>query len=385
MTTRRLDGSNAGGQFLRTALGLSVRYNEPIHIEHVRGDRPTPGLGHQHLATLETVAELCDADVTGAQLGSECVEFDPNRSVDDRRSQPDGRQERPLEGGRYRVDIGTAGSISLLLDALAPLAAVLESPLSITVTGGTDVKWSPPIDYLQYVKLPLLRRFGLVAACEVDRRGFCPDGGGHVTLHLAPSRFDRIDLVDRGPLEGVRIYSTEAVTLADSDVASRQADGALERLRPFFDDRRTEADADRRPEADADRRTEADVGGGELVPIERRETTAASDCPGTAIVIRTDHEHTIGGFTALGERGKPAERVGEDAADAAIRYLEGNAAVDRHMADQLLPVLALAGGRIRIPAMTDHVALGAELLESFGSSVECERDGDSHLVTVSSP
>ncbi len=224
MSVREIDGSSAGGQFLRTALGLAVLENEPVRIENVRGDRSTPGLRHQHLAVLETMAELCDADVSGDELGSETIEFDPGLASAGRPGT--GR----LEGGSYAVDIGTAGSTTLLCNALLPLATILESPLSVTATGGTDVAWSPPLDYLRTVTLPLLRRFGLEATCEVDRRGFYPDGGGEVTLRLAPSRLERIDLDERGALQGLRLYSTESALLADRDVAHRQAEGALERL-----------------------------------------------------------------------------------------------------------------------------------------------------------
>lgn len=350
-TPRELDGSSAGGQFVRTALALSVLENEPVRLEHVRGDRSTPGLRHQHLAVLETMVELCEADVAGAELGAETIEFDPGLES------TDGSGHGTLEGGSYTVDIGTAGSATLLFNAVLPLATILESPLSVTVTGGTDVAWSPPLDYLRYVKLPLLGRFGIEAACEVDRRGFYPDGGGTATLRLAPSRLEPIDLTERGPLEGLRLYTTESESLADRDVAYRQAEGALERL-----------------DAEPD-----------LELTTRCETTAASPSPGSALVLRIDHGTGVAGFSALGERGKPAERVGEDAADAANRFLEGAAPVDRHMADQLLVFLALAGGRIRIPAVTDHVETRCALLEAFGAGIDLERDGETAVVSVASP
>ncbi|MGQ3411137.1 RNA 3'-terminal phosphate cyclase [Natrinema sp. LN54] len=350
-TPRELDGSSAGGQFLRTALALSVLENDPVRLEHVRGDRSTPGLRHQHLAVLETLAELCDADVSGGELGSETVEFDPGLEAG---TDPAGRQR--LEGGSYAVDIGTAGSATLLCNALLPLATILESPLSVTVTGGTDVAWSPPLDYLRYVTLPLLRRLGVEAACEVDRRGFYPDGGGTATLRLAPSRLEPIDLTERGPLEGLRLYTTESESLADRDVAHRQAEGALERLNPEPD----------------------------LELTKRCETTVESPSPGSALVLRVDHGTGVAGFSALGERGKPAERVGEDAADAANRFLEGAAPVDRHMADQLLVFLALAGGRVRIPAVTDHVETRCALLEAFGIDVGLEREAEATVVSVAS-
>ena len=357
-----LDGANAGGQFVRTALTLSVLENEPVRIENARGNRSTPGLRHQHLAVLETVAALCDADVEGAELGAETVEFDPDLDSTAAATGRHGQGRGRLAGSTYEVDIGTAGSATLLFDALLPLATILESRLSVTVTGGTDVPWSPPLDYARYVKLPSLRRYGLSAAYEVDRRGFYPDGGGRVTLRLAPSDLEPIDLAARGELESVRLYSTESASLADRDVAYRQAEGALERLT-------LEDDADDGPTG--------------LEIVERCERTVESPSPGSAIVLRVDHGTGIAGFSALGERGKPAERVGEDAADAANRFLDYDVGdepappIDRHMADQSLVFLALAGGRVRIPDVTDHVASTRALLEAFGADVHLERRGDS--------
>lgn len=179
------------------------------------------------------------------------------------------------------------------------------------------------------------RTVGLAAALEVDRRGFYPEGGGRARLHLAPSELEPISLVDRGEVRGVGLHSTEAASLADSDVARRQLGAARDRL-------------DRYPVR------------------ERVVRTAESASPGSAIVVALDFEEGRAATSALGEPGRPAERVGEEAADRAIDLLEGSAPVDRHLADQLLPALALSGGRVRIPAATDHVASTRALLERFG-------------------
>ncbi|MDG5758676.1 RNA 3'-terminal phosphate cyclase [Natronococcus sp. A-GB1] len=354
---RELDGSDAGGQFLRTALTLSVLENEPVRLENVRGDRPNPGLANQHLAVLETLAAVADAEVSGAELGAETVEFEPGNS-----------STGGLEGGSYAVDIGTAGSVTLLFDAILPLATILEAPLSVTATGGTDVEWAPPLDYLRQVKFPLLGAHGLVASCEGDRRGFYPNGGGRATLRIAPSSLEPLELSERGALEGVRLYSTESASLADQDVAHRQLEGALERL--------DLAGADRNVDEGSNEDDQLEV-------LERQERTAESPSPGSALVIRVNHGTGIAGFDALGERGKPAERVGEDAADAANRFLEGDAVVDRHMGDQLLVFLALAGGRVRIPRVSDHVETSRALLEAFGREIDLERREEGAVVSRS--
>ncbi|MFP9059790.1 RNA 3'-terminal phosphate cyclase [Natrialbaceae archaeon A-chndr2] len=369
-----LDGRDAGGQFLRRALTLSALENEPMRLEHVRGDRPTPGLANQHLAALETMADICDADVTGAALESQTVEFDPSTASG-------------ISGGEYHVSVGTAGSLTLLFDTLLSLAARLEAPLTVTATGGTDVKWSPPVDYFRRIKLPLLRRHGLQAALEVERRGFYPAGGGRLRLQVAPSTFRPLGLEERGPLTGIAVHSTEADSLADANVAERQASGALERLQTKLTSGLAE-----------------DVGNGDdAVPVrERVETTAQTQCPGSVIVIAlefandsgpekpgsaTERYWPLAGASELGEPGKPAERVGEEAADEALELLETSGTVDRYLADQLLEHLAIAGGHLRIPERTAHVETSLRLLESFNYTINSKgrNDGSVHLSAAGAP
>lgn len=331
-----LDGSDGGGGVLRTALALSALSGEPVRIENVRGGRPDPGLKAQHLAVVETLAAITEADVAGGEIGSETVEFDPGS----------------LSGGRYDVEIGTAGSITLLFDALLPVAARLEEPLSVSATGGTDVAWSPPIDYLRRVKLPFLREFGLAATVEVDRRGFYPAGGGRATLRLEPSGIEAISPSrgDGSGIDSVRVYSTEADALAGSDVARRQAGAAAARL---------------------DREVD-----------ERVETTVESPGPGSAIVVVLAADGLPrAGYTALGEPGKPAERVGEEAADAANRFVDAPSHVDRRLADQLLPFLALAGGRYRVPVVSDHLESTAAVLAELGYGVSLSVDDRGAVVS----
>ena len=194
-----LDGSDAGGQFLRRALALSILTDTPVTVEHVRGSRPDPGLKPQHLAAVQAAADACDGTVEGAQLGAETVSLDPGR----------------LSGGTVTADIQTAGSVTLVFDTLLPLALRIDEPLTVRATGGTDVAWSPPMGWYRHVKLPLLRELGVQVAVDVDRTGFYPTGGGAATCHLNPSAPSPLTLTDPGSLEGIRIYSKAATDLAD--------------------------------------------------------------------------------------------------------------------------------------------------------------------------
>jgi len=348
-----VDGSAGGGQVLRSALTLSMLTGESVAVADVRGDRPEPGLKAQHLTAVETAAAVCDADLndgdvsdadvsdgdsgSGVELGSETVVFEPGAPT----------------GGSYRADIGTAGSVALLFDTLLPLAPVIDEPLALTATGGTDVKWSPPLDYYRSVKLPLLRSFGLAAAVDVERRGFYPRGGGEATLRLWPSEPRTLDLAEPGPVTRARVYSTATADLADADVAERQATAAVSGL---------------------------DEAG--IETTERRTTYVESASAGSVVVVRVDRERGVAGLDAYGERGKPAE----DVAATALADLESvtapGIAVNAHLADQLAVVLATVGGTVAVPRVTDHLESSLDLLAAFGFDVSADDRGDRVVLTV---
>lgn len=331
-----LDGSAGGGQLVRSALSLSAMTGTPFAMTGIRGERSTPGLRAQHLACVEALAAVTDADVgAGADgdeapaVGTERLRFEPG----------------PVAGGDHAVDIGTAGSVALLADAVLPVATALDAPLRLTVRGGTDVAWSPPVAYLRRVKLPLLRRHGLAAALAVHRRGFYPEGGGAVTLQVAPSSLNAIALREREPAEVARVAAVVSADLADADVAERQAAAAADGL------------------------------AAEGLAVAERTATygeTRSTGGGVVVVLGGPPAGPPAGFSALGERGTPAEVVAADAVAAARGFRRTPGAVDPYMADQLVPYLALAGGAVRVPRVTDHVATGVDLVASFGFSVRVE-------------
>ena len=319
-----LDGGAAGGQYLRSALSLAALSGTPVTVSNVRGSRPEPGLKPQHRAAVDAVAAVCDATVDGVEPGSETVTFEPGA----------------VTGGTVSVAIETAGSVGLVFDTLLPLAVRLDAALRVRATGGTDVLWAPPLSTYRLVKLPLVRALGVGAAVDVDRRGFYPVGGGEATLTLSPSDPAPLALVDRGGRTGVRVRSLASESLADADVAERQADACVAAL-----------------EADGATVTERTV--------EYAETAS----PGSVCTVRVDYADAIAGADTLGEKGKPAEDVGQEAATAALGMGDHDAAVDRHLADQLLVFLAVAGGELTIPRLTEHVETSLALLEAFGYEI----------------
>lgn len=322
----QIDGAGGGGQLVRSALTCSLSTGEGFELAGIRGDRPDPGLKPQHLAAVELAADLSDATVSGAELGSETLTFDPG----------------PVSSGDYAVDIGTAGSVTLVCDVVLPLAARLDDPLTVTVEGGTDVQWSPPVDYLSRVKLPLVREVGWSASVDVARRGFYPVGGGRVALSLSPSAPDPLEYTGRGDQGGATVYAVESDHLSDADVADRLAETA--------------------------------TGGLQAAgwSVDARTETVESDSPGAVVVVRLDYEGGVAGVSALGEKGVPAEDVADRAVAAAESFDSGPGAVDARLADQLVLPVALSGGRVWIPGVTDHVGTNVELVRAFGFDVWVE-------------
>lgn len=319
---RELDGGEGGGQLLRTALACSALTGEPFRLTDVRGARPNPGLRPQHLAAVEAVTRICDAEVAGAEAGSEELAFEPGAPV----------------GGEYEVGVETAGSVPLVFDAVLPLGYALGEPLSLRATGGTDVKWAPTADHHREVKLPLVGRAGLDAETTVERRGFHPVGGGRATLSLSPSAPRELELAERGTLGSMRVASLASGSLEEAEVAERQAEAVLEALEV-------------------------------PVPVESTVAYVGGDSPGSVVFVRAAYGRSLAGFDALGERGRPAEAVGEAAAEKFARFESSAAAVDEHTADQLLLPLAVAGGEVTIPRVTGHVETNAGMIRAFGGDV----------------
>ena len=323
----QVDGGEGGGQVLHLAVSLSALARRAVRIENVRGGREQPGLRPQHVAAVETVAALTEAETEGVSVGSETVVFEPGTRI----------------GGDHTIDVGTAGSVTLLFDAVLPLALAANEPIRVTAGGGTDVKWSPTIDYLRSIKLPVLQAVGLAVTVEDVKRGFYPEGCGQATLKITPSSIEPLHFPRRGELDAVEVRSVATEDLADADVAARQVAGVRSALDEAVD-----------------------------VPIVAETESVSAVSTGTTVLIAARYEHVDAGFTALGEPGRPAEAVGGAAAERFLEFHGREGAVDPHLADQLLPFLAAAGGEYTTPASTEHLRSAIPILEQFGEPVEMQ-------------
>ena len=160
-----------GGQIIRSAVTLSCITKQPIHLENIRKNRKVPGLKPQHLTGITILQKIANAKVIGAKIGSTELKFIPNN----------------IESLELVEDIGTAGSISLILQVLIPVVAISQKRLNLTIKGGTDVLWSPSIDYTQHVLREAYSRMGIKFSLELCKRGYYPKGGGEINLQVYPS------------------------------------------------------------------------------------------------------------------------------------------------------------------------------------------------------
>src|SRR5215831_4423157 len=170
----RIDGSfgEGGGQIIRTAVTLSAITGKPIEIENIRKNRKLPGLRPQHLTGIRILSKICKAKVEGMHVNSTSLKFFPS----------DGLNLDIAE------DIGTAGSISLVLQVLIPSVSIMGKSLKLSITGGTDVPWSPTLDYTKYVLAEAFSRIGINFTVEIKKRGYYPKGGGLVETTIIPSK-----------------------------------------------------------------------------------------------------------------------------------------------------------------------------------------------------
>jgi RNA 3'-terminal phosphate cyclase (ATP) len=298
-----IDGSygEGGGQIVRTAVALSAVTGRPVQIKKIRKGRPKPGLAPQHAQAISALARLCTAKISGIEPGSPEISFDPGE----------------IKGGHYHIDIGTAGSITLLMQCLMPAALNADGPVFLDIRGGTDVSWSPTIDYFKNVFLRALACFGAKVSIEVRQRGYYPRGQGSVLLKLEPSNLRSSLLTAPKSREVVGISHCSNLP---EHVAIRQAQSASNALK--------------------------DAG----YDVRVAQETLALPSTGSGITLWSGFK----GASALGERGLPAETVGGRAAEEMISEMDSKADVDVRLADQLIPYIAMAGGSFTVREISMH-------------------------------
>jgi RNA 3'-terminal phosphate cyclase (ATP) len=329
-----VDGSfgEGGGQVIRTSLTLSALTGKPVAIHNIRKNRPNPGLAPQHLTNVLALAEICDAKVQGAEIGSMKLLFEP--------------QAKP-RAGTYVFDVteaaqkGSAGSVTLILQTLLLPLAFANSKSHLVLRGGTNVAWSPSYEYIAHVFLPTLERMGIKAQCRLNAPGFYPVGCGEITVEIFGSQgFNTASLMplklnERGNLQ--RIWGNATACNLPAHIPQRMADraGAILKSAGFSAD---------------------------ITP--HRERCAGS---GAGIFLTAQYENVLAGFYALGELGKPSEQVAEEVCTYLIDHYESGTPVDRYLADQLLLPMSLADGvsEFKTDCISSHLITNAHIIRQF--------------------
>ncbi|MBD2100293.1 RNA 3'-terminal phosphate cyclase [Leptolyngbya sp. FACHB-261] len=330
-----IDGSHGegGGQILRTSLSLSAISGQPIRIENARAGRGNPGLAAQHLTTVRAVAALCAAKVEGDHLGSQTIKFEP--------------QKLP-QPGHYCFDVmearqgGSAGAVTPIVQTVLLPLALAAGASTVAVRGGTHIAWSPPFDYARQVWLPMLEQIGVQATLELHQTGWYPVGQGEVqaTIQgLGPhwqQQLSPLTLYERGKLQAVEGQALAANLPAH--IPQRMVDRARTLL--------------------------AEAGlPAQLVPKRLRAA-----CPGTGLFLTAKYEHSYAGFSSMGAIGKASELVAEEAISTLLAHYHSGAALEEHLADQLLLPLALVDGQSQfsVERISRHLTTNAWVLEQFG-------------------
>lgn len=321
---RLVDASygEGGGQLLRTAVALSALTGIPVCLHSIRARRDPPGLAPQHLAAVRAVATLCSARCEGLVLRSTTIAFTP----------------APLRGGEFTFDVGTAGSVALVLQALLPIMVATPVRYRLTVTGGTDVRAAPPLDYLRDVLLALLARMGSHIRLLARRRGYYPRGGGIVEAISEPADLRPLQLPAAGRL--LTISGLAHVAGLPAQIAERMRAAALAPL------------------------------AGTPVSATCDTSVLGRDAAigrGGAVVLWADHAQTVLGAGRVAERGVPAEILGTAVGTELAADLACGATLDRHAADQMLIYCSLAHGESQFLTreLTQHAHTAMWLLDQF--------------------
>lgn len=314
-----IDGSQGegGGQMLRTALALSLITARPFRIERIRAARRKPGLLRQHLTAVRAAAQVGAARVSGDELNSATLTFEPTA----------------LKSGEYRLAVGTAGSATLVFQTVLPALLCARGSSKLTLEGGTHNPTAPPFDFIAKSFLPILRRIGPRVDAELECYGFYPAGGGRFVLEIEPAPMSGdLALLDRGP---ARVHAHGLVASLSESIARRELAIVRERL-------------------------------GLSREMTHVRCIEKSIGPGNVLLIVIESDHATEVVSGFGVKGVTAERVASGACDEAERYLAADVPVGAHLADQLLIPMALArGGSFRTLTPTEHTLTNANIIQRF--------------------
>lgn len=316
-----IDGSQGegGGQILRSSLSLSAITGKPFVIENIRSGRQKPGLMRQHLTCVQAAAELCQANISEVGIGSEAFTFEPGE----------------IQASCATFAIGTAGSISLLLQTILPILLHADNSSEVVLTGGTHAIQAPSIEYIEEIYLPVMMRAGAHVELDLVNYGFFPAGGGEVILSVQPSQLHPLTIRERNDALCISAEVINTPEIPDG-VGDKEIAAVEEKLRLHHS---------------------------------QETRIAACHCPGNVLIVRASGEP--GGspgtlVSACGEKNKRSQQVAKEAVRRMGRYINSPASVDEFLADQLLLPMALAGGgEYSATCLTPHFHSNVQVIEQF--------------------
>lgn len=330
-----IDGSfgEGGGQILRTALSLSCLFNKPFRIFNIRKGRKNPGLMPQHLTCVRAAQLLSNAEVIGDFKGSTELIFSP----------------KGVKGGDFFFDIGTAGSTSLVLQTIIPSLIFLNRKTTVVLKGGTHVPFSPCYHYISEVFVPMLKKLGVRIELNIESYGFYPKGGGRIRAEIFPAKeIKPLRIIERGNITSLKGCS--GVGNLHPSIAERQRNAFMEKIH-----------------------SQADI----KCPVDMEIIDAPTLGQGTFVFMKSESENSVAGFTAIGERGKRAEIVGEEAAIEFLNYYSSNAIFDSHLPDQIVLYLSLCNDEsvFTTSCTTQHLLTNLWAIGLF-HKYECSIEGE---------
>ena len=329
-----------GGQMVRTSVALAAITGMPTRLTRIRENRPTNGLSKQHTTAINAVAMMTGSTVEGNTVGSSELTFYP------------GNEERPF---LRPLDIGTAGSISLVLQALLLAARNNTKKLTVDIVGGTNVMWAPPLDSYELVLFPLMKRMGINAQLKIIERGFYPIGNGRVTVTQDPiGKITPLEINSLGNLKYIKIRCF-AQHLSER-IAKEMVDACANTLGDKYD-------------------------------IEVEYQNGVGNSRGAGLVLVANYENGKLSSNVLTARGHSTEQSGIDAANDLLREMGAGSTMDVHTADQLLPYMAMAEGKSSfvVSRISKHLLSQMDTLESFlDVRFGVERKSDGYHFSVSS-
>lgn len=321
METVFIDGSTGegGGQILRTSLALSCITGKSLHIENIRAARRNPGLAKQHLSCVQAACQICNGKCQGASQHSRVLDFQPGT----------------VQSGDFHFDIGSAGSVSLVIQTLLPALFLADKPSTITVTGGTHNPLAPPFDFLSETFLPAIATAGFHGNCKLLKHGFFPAGGGKITFEIRPWQKKPHQIINLcEPSKQFQIHARVYIAKLPAHIAERQEKLLLQ-------------------------------SGLNIRNVEHIKV-ADSDGPGNCAMIRLCASNHTTVFTAFGMRGKPSHNVISEVVNLAKDFLVSGAGIDRFLADQLLIYMAISkAGCYMTNELSAHLTTNMEIIKKL--------------------